>query len=1055
MPAWINGESYDGINALYKNAGDWTDAEFNHTIRFSIGSGVSNTCTYTAIGSQYILQFQSGSFGDEGFLPGDNIILIFTYYSGGFTIPIQWAATVDYISGNQMFLVGPIPTAGPLTFPTSGVLSGVLIVADKMPDAIEWQMNLTPNGSSILNSVLDSQINRFEYQAAATLPIGTPQPMTQLTNKSGGWIKDVEITYLGAPGDYTRDFKITYKFIQWGIIKDGMEPPNYYANADNLAPINKIRNFAQFGNPNGIIEAVSTNTEANTGYFDENYNGGINNYTPISIDWFDSLANPIDALDYSGPSTFIAVIDAPNQSNPQSTYRIGLAFRPIDGSQYQNKLTHAGKNLMINAPDLDFIADGVNIPGPFIGEQNDQGAQWDFENLTFTLTGPTELTITGQVTPNGACIAYFSNFPDSERKTTMWVSLGNYNLSIINDDRVSLRLFDEDNIDAPTIGVQIPNVVDEILLDHAQIEITVPDPQTTTEDDVLYRSNLRLIDGIEYEGMRVRISAVNAVTEDEFTLENQFFSFQSVPFIAGQFQPNITQNRGFNLPPASDRNHIKIFREPALDIPGQYGITVEYGWLNDWRYWLEQSNVDNDFFDALEQFNGKNKNWQRFYLPSNWTLRVSYYTQVLGVQDFNHFNFGIRPYEDEPVTTAISIFIPATATAPTNFVANTIHEVTAVLTWAIGAYTNPWAAVTVEDFEAGNRWLLSSVLAQGGISSNPLKPMPGLTELDLQIGPPNVATLKFLMDTNVITAPKISDTYRIYSEDVPYVEWEWLIQSAKDALVGYSVARKLAPDSIYSGPLFRIRRGLDNAELDIDPILVGTEWVTDEAQLLAFTGTTNDSFGWVVKRYDQSSLGNDAAAIALADQALLVSQGVVLKDPDTNRPAMYNDGVNDFQKLNTPIEPEQEMLFISVFNRVPIGPAGQRSYVGFGCLFPDNYAYSMLWVAGPPMGTLGIIYDGMEPTIPNNVHFTAQQQYGAQLNMVWRNPASQIQMRLNGVAGNTLTIVGFDDWQYTTTERQRNRHHVAPKSEDIAYGRDRVQTTAWIENNVNNFYQIF
>ena len=86
--------------------------------------------------------------------------------------------------------------------------------------------------------------------------------------------------------------------------------------------------------------------------------------------------------------------------------------------------------------------------------------------------------------------------------------------------------------------------------------------------------------------------------------------------------------------------------------------------------------------------------------------------------------------------------------------------------WTIGTYTNAWAEATIEDFEGGNRWVLSSVLDQGNISANPLKPMAGQTGLQLDFPAPSTARLRFIVDTNIISANDVSLSYRIYSEDV-------------------------------------------------------------------------------------------------------------------------------------------------------------------------------------------------------------------------------------------------------------------------------------------------
>ena len=172
------------------------------------------------------------------------------------------------------------------------------------------------------------------------------------------------------------------------------------------------------------------------------------------------------------------------------------------------------------------------------------------------------------------------------------------------DDRVSLKLFDEDNYDAPTLGVQHPYVVNEYLINHGFVDITADDPATTTEDDVLYQSLFRLEEGKEYDGLRVRYWAYNSATGEEFTLEDLFIDFDNQPFIAGVHEVDYILNRGFNLPPSTDRNIISLQRSPVNDIAGFYALQLNYGYLSRWEYWVANANVDDFFFDANEPNNG-------------------------------------------------------------------------------------------------------------------------------------------------------------------------------------------------------------------------------------------------------------------------------------------------------------------------------------------------------------------------------------------------------------------------------------------------------------------
>lgn len=1068
MPLVFIDEDYNGKSFLQANAGDWIDASVEISTRFSRGSGTSNKITYNNQGGIYSLTFQSGDWADFGFVVGDTIVCTYQWYNNPPpTQPQTFISTITYINGNQMQIADPFAVTNPALsthidgrqFPTDNLCSGVLVVSTRIPENIEWLFNLTPAGSGLLNSILDSEINRFECPNINTIGVGGSLPMTQLANISGGLIKDVTINYTYSEGSPTfwRRYRIDFKFWQWGIIKDGFttDNPPYYDTTNCLAPISRFKVYPEYGNANSVLSATNETLQADTGGWDENYNGGLSQFTWLETNFFDFLGNPIDAIDYSNPCTFEAVVNAPLQNNPNSTYRIGLVWRPIDGSQYQNIVaSNVGENLLLNAPEVDFIADGSIDPTIYPGYTHPSGAQWNFQNLQFEITGVDELTIRGNINPNGDLDTLMASIPDGGRRSTLWVSIGDWNTDGTNySDRVSLKLFDADNYDAPTLGVQIPNVIDENLYDHAGNLINTPLPQTTTEDDVLYRSHFRLIDGVGYEGVRARIWAYNTTTEQGFTLEDIFFSFDSVPFIAGQFQPNFVSNRGFNLPPLSDRNAISLVREPSLDVPGLYALKIEYGYLSRWEYWLEQANVDNDFFDPLEMFNGKNKNWQRFSNSGDWIIRLSYYTRLAGVDDFNNYEVGIRPYEDDPnITPTWDIEVLSSGITPTNLLANELHEITATLVWSIGAYTNSWAEMTIEDFEGGNRWVISSVLVHGGIASNPLQPIAGSSLLDLTFPSPNIAVLKAYVDTNIVSADKVSMTARIYSEDEPLPpQWEWLLQNEKDALNAYSNARRLGEH--YTGALIRVRRSLDNFEQDIPYIQIGAEWVLDQANLLAFVGDQPGDHAWVVTRYDQSSQSNNAIQHAFNRQPPIVIDGQVVIDPVTNRPAHLSDGIQMHHYLQIPRAVEQDILSFSVFNE-PFNPsfAPPRNKIGFGAL---NVAtpYTFWWWISPTLNQITSRY-----TNPAVVHYNGVYWVGAKLILTWGvsgGASTPINARLNGVNGNTQSLFLADGRFSHLDATSKNAHHKGYKSEDALYGNNRVQTELWIENNVNNFYQIF
>lgn len=790
MSLTLINEDYGGLPSLYANAGDWKACELKFYTRFDYTSNETARITYNTIAGNFSLTLAAGdSWENYGFAVGDSIVLgsKWFYYDstapGTFSAVQTWARTITYLNGDVMHISahlvavpgGGTPPVGEVgngkQFPTDSTtnrFTDLTVVKADAADEIEFNFNLTPNGSTSLNSVIDGQLMRFSSSAISSMSLLGAISLSQLGNKSGGYIKDVLLTWdLHDLTDHWRTYTITYKILQWGFIQDGFTEPNYYDAANHLAPIANVQLYGQTGNPSTILQITSDNTQADTGGFDENFNGGINQYTHISTEWKDFLGNTIAGMDYTNECTFETFVTAPGQDINNSNFRIGLVFRPDDATVYQNLPESLANNLMVNAPEVDFMHSVTPDPTIYAGFLNSVGAGFSLTNLEFFISGATT-RVKGKIIPNAAAVTYFSAFPDGTRRESIWISLGNYLTDGgVFSERVSLLIYDTDLIDAPILGVQIPDMIGTVMFDHdnkdsagtnINFESTI-----TTEDDVRYDASFKLIDNIDYEGIRLKVSAFNSITEDEFTLEEVLFSFTGVVNIAGQFQPNITIPRNFNLPPTSDRNEVTLKRLPSADVAGKYGLQLCYGFLSRWEYWLEQANANSDFFDITQPHDGKNKNWQRITTVTDWDIRFSLFTVVDGVEDFDYHNIDIRPYEDENVTPVVTYTRVSDGTNPTSLVDDEIMEIEAVLTWNAGIYElDAWAAATIEDYEGGNRWLISSVLPHGGVVANPLEPIPGAVGLDLQLAG-NVATLTFRINTNKVNVNEVSITYRISS----------------------------------------------------------------------------------------------------------------------------------------------------------------------------------------------------------------------------------------------------------------------------------------------------
>lgn len=749
MSTNINNENYNGLPALYSNAGKLHSCTFQIKVDFTEES--TDTNKFTFIGTA--IYKQSGNWNASGFVPGDTISISLNSLISPTGLQ-SYTRTVTYVNANIMYIDSPLPAPFTnLVYPTDGQVAVMVIKAVKIPQAVEFQFNLTKNGVTSSNSLIDGEVNRFMVENTHLMTVGQILPMTQLGNKSGGMLTNVNIRRLA---DSTAsiynfaNFQVSFDFYNWLIFNNS----NVFNGAGYAAPYIIAKSYPLIGNPNGIQSGTNGLQQANTGYFDENFNGGLNSFQITApIEFKDLLDNPIDQLSYNAPCKFKVIISNPFLGTT-SRYRLGMAFKPVTDSLYKNKLTKAQNNLLLLSVDADIAPSTIPSTTVYTGNTNSSGAGFALTDLMFKHVG-SNVEVTGKITPNLATATYFDALSDGERKLAIWVQMSNpANLGTVSSKEVNVLVYEDDCYSAPLLATQIDDIKDIVLLDHGGNQAT----PTVTEDDILYKCDLLLLKNTVYDGVKMAISSRSS--NDNFELESIFASFAGFPYVNGIHEIDSTTNRNFSLPPSTDRNFVKIKRKPSIDTSTKYGLTIEYSFLNDWRYWLTQSNVDNNFFDTAEPLNGLNRNWQRFQ-DSSWNLSVDTYLRLQGADFFNHYNYFDRNYniDDTVLSHAFNLTGP---TGPiTSLLQNETISIACIFTMDSSATPDEWwAEFTIEDFESGNRFVASTILPRGNVSTNPF-----IDEyVQILMGGANQILIRQKLNTSLINANKVSVTARLYAK---------------------------------------------------------------------------------------------------------------------------------------------------------------------------------------------------------------------------------------------------------------------------------------------------
>lgn len=758
MSLLFTNETYNGGNFLSSNVGKWVaaEAEFLHFVSFDANVIQSSIIMHENGGVYWVELLDGSEWSEYGYADGKSVTFR-NFDSAAATTSV--VVNIDYLDGELMFVdadpsnfsQGQFPT-----FNTDGTPKLYFqINQTSAPEKIEFDFNLTKPNAPSLTSLIDGNINRFKAEGVDALAIAGTMPLTQINSRSGGLIKNVVLTYVSTTSAQ-RIYKITYDFLNWTFIQNGNNTPTWFDGVGTVGAINRIRVYAELNNPNTVMETSTQNTNGNCGGFNENFNTGIEQYTLNDVVFKKPSGEIITGIDYGNTTIFEAVIDAPvgELDVTNSRFSIGMSWIPTDETEYQNKLTDVGVNLGILAPTNEYQHAIIPNPTQYNGYIN-PNFRWSFKELQFEIVGDTVI-VSGEVFPT-VDNSFFDTLSDGEKKHALWVSCWRNDVASNQRLTSSIKLFDADVTLAPELGVVIK--LGSQIIDHNGNIIR----NTTTEDDVLINLEIDLIEFELYENIKAGFQMYNTVTEEFFYLEQFSFSLDSTPYINGKFEVNQVIPRNFNLPPTSDRNKIELVRNSLQDNLNLYRVNLNYGWLNDWRYWMEKSNANLEFFDASEPNNGLNKNWQKYTQGTNWVFRFELLVEKGGVSDFYYENINIKDYDDEDITPTTTFVDLTDNSTPSSLVNNTIMEVTTNLEWNTGVYQPfMWAEVTIEDFESGNRWVLSSILEQGNISSNPLKSTIASDKLELTTVD-NIATLKYKIDTNIINAENVSISSRIYS----------------------------------------------------------------------------------------------------------------------------------------------------------------------------------------------------------------------------------------------------------------------------------------------------
>jgi len=698
----------DNLSYYRANAGDTQIVKF--TVAENIRIYGNSTSTITLDNGNNTVTYLQGNLLDEGFRAGDEIRI--TVYKSDGTVKHTYSSVIAICNPNQMAITVDTHWYDPAVGET--LLIEVVYKSNVKHNGLLLECNHVNSGSEgAPNSLIDGERTQFTFDLTGTTN-GTVISGVQVGYFSGQFnvatsIKDVT-TY---PSD-TRLYELTVGIIQSGVYD---QTPFLFSNC--LKAYFRLNWQREFGNPNNMNRFVISE-DANTGWFDEPFNAGV-------IDAV--LVQGITTLDYSTVNTGQIAIDSAS-----TKFGFGACYIPTDTSYFHTQFT-SQSNLGMLCPTQTSAA-----PILITSSINPLGGQYTIE-FSNPVTIGTVTTWDYEFTPNTDFTDFIESRVTGDRLFYVWAKYGSVNLLLFADQLT------KPEPPAGAIDVLISQFVD-----HSQ-NITEPvinkaNYSANTEDDLSFLAVLMIKFGDVITNISPRLEAYNSVTNESFNLFSTNFDFTSVPIVAGKHQINQSVLLNSELPTTSEKRFAKINLVPSYDTLLKYGMSLNFPFLYDWRYWIALPGANADFYP-----NQQNRNYVPFDNTGSWGVRLVI-DMVKNGLNFSFTNdLTVKDYDSDPnILQEIELFVESTSQNVQVIVDGELHRVIAThenVDSSAWDTLNTWGMITIEPTESAPRWICSTVIPFDGNLLNPLTPITGLTAT-LTFPTPDVAQIECFFDPNKI-----------------------------------------------------------------------------------------------------------------------------------------------------------------------------------------------------------------------------------------------------------------------------------------------------------------
>jgi hypothetical protein len=420
---------------------------------------------------------------------------------------------------------------------------------------------------------------------------------------------------------------------------DNNESPDYLDASNALKYIVSIDAGRNINDPNFIQTVDFTALDGNVGWFNENFNGGTNNYSISDVRYKNQALETITSVELTDniQTVEIDVYSANGVFNPIYTeFDLTFFILPENKDDYRNN----GKTIVENF----YLDKAFNTVGAAAVAGDNDGTDYEiFNQVSATFVDANNITITAEVdlTANGV-----ADLTSKDFDYFLGVSVQDHTKDTEESDRVHLKA------DVKPFYIDFSDdgmiTITHNFLRHYESDVTTEGTTNLiarTEDDVLSYTqfyidrNGRETDTILLNSIK---SALVAKKSDgsEFILE-EFEQSLNGSLIVGDSQfIDVSSERSFKMPSGEQRKTVKTKRRSDLDTTDLRYYELYYPFLFRWEYWIALAGVNGDAFDVNEPNNGFNEQWHRYNTLTDWD--VYFRTEVVATKNGN-----IQTYQDD------------------------------------------------------------------------------------------------------------------------------------------------------------------------------------------------------------------------------------------------------------------------------------------------------------------------------------------------------------------------------------------------------------------------